>query len=97
MPGLERAVGRITKWVGWDIEDRKSPLRVCLDATDGKSTSVELKLMGNSCNIYLASASTLWVGLDSITQVMAIRPGMGRSVDAAPDMLPSNLVGKNLD
>ena len=76
--------------VGWDVEDKESPLRVCLDAKTCKATNVELKLVDNSCNVYLALASVLWAGVDGIARRLNLRPKM-REHSAFHKSLPSDL------
>ncbi len=75
--------------IGWDVEEKESPLRVCIDANSKKVTNVELKLMDSTCNIYLALASVLWVGFQGIVQKMKLRPVM--SNDSNSEILPKTL------
>lgn len=75
--------------VGWQVEEKESPLRVCLDSRSRKATNVEFKLMDNSCNVYLALASVLWAGFEGIAQQMTLRPTMNDDENNEP--LPSTL------
>jgi glutamine synthetase len=72
-----RRVGRGC-WTGhsttWAVEDKESPLRVCLDLSSSLATNVEFKFMDNTCNIYLALATLLFAGMDGIFQEMKLRP-----------------------
>jgi glutamine synthetase len=80
--------------IGWQVEDKESPLRVCLDAGQHAATNVELKLIDNSCNIYLALASVLWAGLDGIVRDRQLRPEMAAEKETR--CLPKSL-GASLD
>merc|ERR1712226_1614066 len=60
--------------VSWDIEDKDSPLRVCLDLATGMATNVEFKLSDSKANIYLELASVLSCGLDGIIRNLKLRP-----------------------
>ena len=75
--------------IGWEVEDKESPLRVCLDSGSQLATNIELKLIDNSCNVYLALATILWSGLDGIQKTMRLRPRMNLEKDAHP--IPSCL------
>lgn len=59
---------------GWEIEDKESPLRVCYDSKSKRLTNVEMKLVDNLCNIYLALSTILWAGLDGIVRDLELRP-----------------------
>jgi len=84
-------------WTGhrveWSIEDKESPLRVCIDANSKKNTNVELKLVDNTCNIYLALAAILWVGSKGIASELKFRPEKrSKPYDCIEDnLLPSTL------
>lgn len=80
--------------IGWDVEEKESPLRVCLDSSSNQATNVELKLIDNSCNVYLAIASIVWTGFDGISKKMALRPKLSEEIKA--QTLPSDL-GTSLD
>ena len=65
--------------VSWDIEDKDSPLRVCLDLATGMATNVEFKLSDSKANIYLELASVLSCGLDGIIRNLKLRPSASES------------------
>jgi glutamine synthetase len=75
--------------IGWEVEEKESPLRVCLDSRSSKATNVELKLVDNSCNVYLALASVLWAGFDGISKAMTLRPMLSQETEG--QQLPTNL------
>ena len=75
--------------VGWQVEDKESPLRVCLNSRTQKATNVEMKLMDSTCNIHLALASILWSGLDGINKKMMLRPMLDKIIKIQP--LPASL------
>merc|ERR1711976_554612 len=62
--------------IGWDVEDKESPIRLCLDSASQQATNVELKLIDGTCNPYLALASILWSGLNGIEKKSTLRPSM---------------------
>jgi len=78
-------------WTGhstsWEVEDRDSALRVCLDLDSGEATHVELKVSDLVGNIYLKLASVLLAGMDGIARGLKLRPSAGDS-DTAPVSLP---------
>ena len=76
--------------IGWDVEDKESPIRLCLDSASQQATNVEFKLIDSTCNPYLALASILWSGLNGIEKKSTLRPSMKRGDRAAPP-LPSSL------
>mmetsp|Transcript_1501 Transcript_1501/g.2333 ORF Transcript_1501/g.2333 Transcript_1501/m.2333 type:complete len:491 (+) Transcript_1501:162-1634(+) len=75
--------------IGWDIEDKESPLRVCMDGVTGEPTNVELKLSDNTSNVYLSLALVLSAGLDGIKKHLTLRPSIGLAGPGAP--LPATL------
>lgn len=75
--------------IGWGVEDKESPLRVCLDSGSQMATNVEYKLIDSSCNLYLALSAVLWAGLNGITKTMKLRPMINVETDSHP--LPSTL------
>jgi len=79
--------------VGWEVEDKESPLRVCVNSRSCRATNVEMKLMDNTCNIYLALASILWAGLNGIKQKMCLRPMISEmdNIQALPKSLEESL------
>jgi glutamine synthetase len=79
--------------VGWEVEDKESPLRVCVNSRNCRATNVEMKLMDNTCNIYLALASILWAGLNGIKQKMALRKIISQmdNIKALPKSLEESL------
>jgi glutamine synthetase len=80
--------------VGWKIEEKESPLRVCIDLRSRKITNVEMKIVDNTCNVYLALASILWAGMDGIQRNMVLRSVSEDGCNL--DLLPRNL-GDSLD
>jgi glutamine synthetase len=81
-------------WTGsrveWDIEDKERPIRVCVDSKTNTLTNVEMKLIDNSCNIYLALSVILWAGLDGIVQQLRLRQN-ARFSKGRNDELPKTL------
>lgn len=67
--------------VGWMVEDKESPLRVCLDLDSSQATNLEFKLIDSTCNVYLALAGILFAGMDGISQNMKLRPSNDNSND----------------
>lgn len=76
--------------VGWAVEDKESPLRVCMKAGSDEPSNVELKLSDSTANIYLELAAILSSGLDGIVRQLTLRPKVGPS-DAGGDALPDTL------
>jgi glutamine synthetase len=80
-------------WTGskiqWDVEDKESPVRVCIDSKTNTLTNVEMKLIDNSCNIYLALSVILWAGLDGIVQRLSLRPSARLSKDRNEELSKS--------
>merc|ERR1712232_1437694 len=81
--------------IGWDVEDKESPIRLCLDSASQQATNVEFKLIDSTCNPYLALATILWSGLNGIEKKSSLRPSM-KSDDKASPLLPSSL-GESLE
>lgn len=81
-------------WTGsrveWDIEDKETPIRICVDPKTNTLTNVEMKLVDNSCNIYLALSVILWAGLDGIVQQLRLRQS-ARFTKGRNDELPKSL------
>ena len=65
------------------MEDKETPLRVCVDAQLGYPTNVEYKLCDACCNIYLALACVLSCGIEGISRNLTLRSMMGTSSDAS--------------
>mmetsp|Transcript_12492 Transcript_12492/g.23442 ORF Transcript_12492/g.23442 Transcript_12492/m.23442 type:complete len:803 (-) Transcript_12492:61-2469(-) len=78
--------------VGWKIEEKESPLRVCIDLRSRRITNVEFKMVDNTCNVYLALASILWSGIDGIHKNMVLRSSADNQDACAPDLLPETLI-----
>jgi glutamine synthetase len=80
-------------WTGskaqWDIEDKETPIRVCIDSRTKMLSNVEMKLIDNSCNIYLALSAILWVGLNGIVQQLSLRPCARLSKDRNDELSKS--------
>jgi glutamine synthetase len=72
---------------GWKIEEKESPLRVCIDLRSRIITNVEFKLIDNTCNVYLALAAILWSGIDGIHQNMVLRDKDDKNLDLLPENL----------
>eukprot|EP00550_Attheya_septentrionalis_P008542 CAMPEP_0198286484 /NCGR_PEP_ID=MMETSP1449-20131203/5562_1 /TAXON_ID=420275 /ORGANISM="Attheya septentrionalis, Strain CCMP2084" /LENGTH=892 /DNA_ID=CAMNT_0043984245 /DNA_START=98 /DNA_END=2776 /DNA_ORIENTATION=- len=79
--------------VGWAIEDKEAPLRVCIDLASGKATNVEMKLSDSTANIYLELAAILASGLDGILCNAKLRPTFvsGSTVGDELNKLPTSL------
>ena len=60
--------------IGWSIEDKEVPIRVCLDLNTKKVTNVEYKLSDATANIYLELAMIIAAGLDGILKQKVLRP-----------------------
>lgn len=75
--------------VSWNVEDKESPVRVCLDLESGVATNVELKLSDSVANIHLELASILSAGLDGISRKLALRPCSDDDQNSQP--LPTSL------
>jgi len=84
-------------WTGhsvcWMVEEKESPLRVCLDLESGEATNVEFKLIDSTCNIYLALAGILFAGLDGLHQHMKLRSPeiSGDDSDRLPQSIEESL------
>jgi glutamine synthetase len=80
-------------WTGskaqWDIEDKETPIRVCIDSRTKMLSNVEMKLIDNSCNIYLALSAILWAGLNGIVQQLSLRPCARLSKDRNDELSKS--------
>ena len=63
--------------VGWSIEDKEVPLRVCLDLRSRQITNVEYKLSDATANIYLELAMILSSGLQGMKEHAKLRPKLG--------------------
>ena len=74
--------------VGWSMEDKEVPLRVCVDLNTQKATNVELKLSDSTANIYLELAMILATGMSGMKSKKQLRP----MIDIAPfEPLPESL------
>ena len=74
--------------VGWSMEDKEVPLRVCVDLNTQKATNVELKLSDSTANIYLELAMILATGMAGMKSRKQLRP----MIDIAPvEPLPESL------
>lgn len=80
--------------VGWSIEDKEAPLRVCLDLKTGAATNVEYKLSDSTANIYLELALLLAAGMQGVSQSLSLRP-MSNADEKQPS-LPKSF-GESLD
>lgn len=60
--------------IGWSIEDKEVPIRVCLDLNTKTVTNVEYKLSDATANIYLELAMIIAAGLDGILKQRVLRP-----------------------
>jgi glutamine synthetase len=69
--------------VGWSVEDKEVPIRVCVDLLSRKATNVEYKLSDSTANIYLELAMILCAGLQGMKQQTKLRPMLGDSNTAA--------------
>jgi len=76
--------------VGWAVEDKESPLRVCMKAGSDEPSNVELKLSDSTANIYLELAAILSCGLDGMARQLPLRPRVGPG-DGGGDELPKSL------
>lgn len=74
--------------VGWSIEDKEVPIRVCVDLRSRQATNVEYKLSDSNANIYLEIAMILSAGLQGMKNRAKLRPMLG---DAAAAHLPTTL------
>jgi len=75
--------------VGWSIEDKEVPIRVCVDLRSRQATNVEYKLSDSTANIYLEIAMILSAGLQGIKSQAKLRPMLGDATAAdatAPEM-----------
>ena len=65
-------------WTGstatWAIEDKESPLRVCLTNTLGHVSNLEYKLFDFKANPYLGIGAIIVAGLDGIRNNLTLRP-----------------------
>jgi len=77
--------------VGWSVEDKESPLRVCIKAGTDEPSNVELKLSDSTANIYLELAAILSVGLDGIARQLQLRPRVGPDDTDSGEPLPNSL------
>ena len=80
--------------VGWSIEDKEVPLRVCLNLTTQESqvTNVEYKLSDATANIYLELAMILAAGMEGIKYGQMLRPmASEHSIDPLPASLQDSL------
>jgi len=83
--------------VGWSVEDKEVPVRVCVDLVSRKVTNVEYKLADATANIYLELAMILSAGLQGIKHQKELRPMLGASdlgavsVDSMPTSLQASL------
>jgi glutamine synthetase len=87
-------------WTGhkvrWAVEDKESPLRVCMKAGSDEPSNVELKLSDSTANIYLELAGILSAGLDGIARKLQLRPKVGPTDVDSGVPLPDSL-GKSLE
>ena len=80
--------------VGWSIEDKEVPLRVCLNLTTQEShaTNVEYKLSDATANVYLELAMILAAGMDGIKYGKKLRPmASEHSIEPLPTTLQDSL------
>ena len=80
--------------VGWSIEDKEVPLRVCLDLSTQEShaTNVEYKLSDATANVYLELAMILAAGMDGIKYGKKLRPmASEHSIEPLPTTLQDSL------
>jgi len=62
--------------VGWAVEDKEAPMRLCRDVYTGFLSNVELKLSDATANLYLSLACVLACGLKGIVHKMKLRPAL---------------------
>lgn len=77
--------------VGWSIEDKEVPIRVCLDLRSRRATNVEYKLSDSTANIYLEMAMILSAGLEGMKQQVKLRPMLGDSSAVLVEPMPTTL------
>lgn len=62
--------------LGWAVEDKEAPLRLCRDVHTGFLSNVELKLSDSTANLYLSLACVLACGLNGIVNKLKLRPAL---------------------
>jgi glutamine synthetase len=80
--------------LGWAVEDKESPLRVCVDSATRRLSNVEYKVCDSTANIYLCLACILGCGLNGIFQRCALRPSLDHAAEndkALPGTLKDSL------
>lgn len=77
--------------VGWSVEDKEVPIRVCVDLRSKQATNVEYKLSDSSANIYLELAMILSSGLQGIKQEAKLRPMLGTNTAEPLVEMPTTL------
>jgi glutamine synthetase len=78
--------------VGWSVEDKEVPIRVCVDLNSRMATNVEFKLSDATANIYLELAMILTAGVEGIKNEAKLRPMMGESNNEIRHSLPTTLL-----
>ena len=76
--------------VGWAVEDKEAPFRVCSSLVDGAHTNVECKLSDATANLYLSLAGLLACGLDGVVRNLELRPPLGKEI-SSPQLLPASV------
>jgi glutamine synthetase len=77
--------------IGWSVEDKEVPIRVCVDLRSKQATNVEYKLSDSSANIYLELAMILSSGLQGMKQELELRPMLGINTTVPPVEMPTTL------
>lgn len=79
--------------IGWSIEDKEFPIRVCRDLSTRAITNVEYKLADATGNIYLVLASIIAAGLDGIQnrRVLRAEASGGSESESFPTSLAESL------
>ena len=76
--------------VGWALEDKEVGVRVCSNLVTKEWDHVELKLIDNTCNLYLGLAALLSSGLDGIANEAVLRPALADKVGVS-EPLPESI------
>jgi glutamine synthetase len=82
--------------VGWSIEDKEVPIRVCLDLKARNVTNVEYKLSDATANIYLELAMVLSAGLQGMKHRKKLRPMVGDVAASYQDVVSVNSMPTSL-
>jgi len=77
--------------IGWAVEDKEAPLRVCLTPFTNEPCHVEMKLSDSTANIYLELAAILSAGLDGISHELALRLPLSSVSNEDWEDLPDSL------